>query len=76
MAEVYSAIHDKTQALQCLTRAYELHDSGLINLKIDPFFSALHSDARSPSCYERSGCRSDAPDIPILKQAKAEYAKL
>jgi hypothetical protein len=28
-----------------------------------------------PTCFAESACRSN-PDIPILKQAKAEYAKL
>jgi len=55
MAEVYSAMHDKAQALQCLTRAYELHDFGLINVKIDPFFSALHSDARFTELLRKIG---------------------
>jgi hypothetical protein len=45
----------------------------------DPFSTSIHQLVTQPGAYHPSpfSFRKDAdPDIPILKEAKAEYAKL
>jgi TolB-like protein/DNA-binding winged helix-turn-helix (wHTH) protein len=46
IAEVYAYRGDSDLAFQWLDRAYQQHDSGMRNLKIDPLLKALHQDAR------------------------------
>ena len=46
VAMIYSALGDKNQAMQWLSRAYEERDTVLTWVKLDPQFDSLRSDAR------------------------------
>jgi serine/threonine protein kinase/tetratricopeptide (TPR) repeat protein len=55
MAQLCAALHKKKQALSYLEAAYGQHNFGMIAVKIDPFFDALHSDARFIELLRRIG---------------------
>jgi serine/threonine-protein kinase len=46
VGEIYAYRGDSDLAFQWLNRAYQQHDSGLRNLKIDPLLNLLHKDPR------------------------------
>jgi eukaryotic-like serine/threonine-protein kinase len=53
IASIYLALHDKTQALQWLQRAYVQRDRWLVFSKVDPSLSPLHSDPRYQALLRR-----------------------
>ena len=55
IAVIYAGLGDKDQAFACLEKAYELRDSGLVFLKVDPLFDPLRSDPRFQSLLRRIG---------------------
>jgi len=46
IAEVYAYFGDGDKALDWLERAYQQHDAGLADLKVDPVFNNLHQNPR------------------------------
>lgn len=46
VAKVYAALGEKDRAFELLNQAYQERDQGLIAIKVDPEFDALHSDPR------------------------------
>ena len=46
IAQVYAWRGDKDRAFEWLERAYRQQDGGLLDIKIDPFVTSLHSDPR------------------------------
>jgi len=79
MAEIYTALGDFDQAFAWLEKAYGARYHGLVNdLKVGPLFDPLHSDPRFQDLLRRMNFPQQDParDILILKEAKAEYAKL
>ena len=85
-AKGYVLLGEKDQALAWLNKAAEAH-SGILFINIrTPTGTPSARTLALPTCCAGWVCRSDAfftpswkdadPDIPILKEAKAEYAKL
>jgi tetratricopeptide (TPR) repeat protein len=54
-AKIYALLGDKDRAFASLARAWEIRDSQLINLKVDPYIEALRSDARYAALVHRVG---------------------
>ena len=54
-ARIYAQVGDKNRAFVALSRAWEVRDSQLIDLKIDPFLDPLRSDPRYAALVERIG---------------------
>jgi tetratricopeptide (TPR) repeat protein len=52
-AEIYAALGDKERALAALNRGWEIRDSGLAWVKIDPFLDPLRSDRRFQAIVDR-----------------------
>jgi predicted Zn-dependent protease len=46
IADVYAYRNQYDEAFQWLERAYARHDSGLIQMKVDPLLKNLHKDPR------------------------------
>lgn len=46
LAMIYAGLGEKDQAFAALERAYQMRDTLLYNLKVDPYFDGLHSDPR------------------------------
>lgn len=55
MASVYGRLNDREQAITWLEKAYHDHDAYLANLKIDPQFDNMRSDARFIDLMRRVG---------------------
>src|SRR5262249_52449320 len=55
MADLYSLLDEKDEAFTWLEAAYKERSSKLTDLKIDPDFDNLHSDARFRRLAERIG---------------------
>jgi tetratricopeptide (TPR) repeat protein len=53
IAEIYAYRGDSELAFQWLNRAYQQHDSGMRNLKIDPLLKGLHQDPRYADLLKR-----------------------
>jgi hypothetical protein len=69
--------------LASLEKAYADRSMLLTFLEVDPEFDSLHSDPRFKDLVRRVGLpqlptpdKDADPDIPILKEGKAEYATL
>jgi len=55
MAVIYAGLGEKDQAFACLQKAYELRDSGIVFMKVDPLFDPLRSDPRFRDLLRRIG---------------------
>jgi eukaryotic-like serine/threonine-protein kinase len=55
IAKIYEGLGEKHQAFASLEKAYEERDSNIINLKVDPELSGLHSDPRFTNLLQRIG---------------------
>jgi tetratricopeptide (TPR) repeat protein len=84
-AVIYAGLGDKEEAFRLLEKGYQEHGTAMLYLAVDPFWYGLRSDPRYADLLHRIGLpqvsphalwKDADPDIPILKQAKAEYAKL
>ena len=53
LALVYAGLGEKDQAIAELERAYQMRNTDLINLKVDPFFDSLRSDPRFKVLLQR-----------------------
>jgi hypothetical protein len=51
--QVYSLLGNKTRAFEALDRAWEIRDSGLLWLKVDPALDALRNEPRFKALFER-----------------------
>jgi len=56
-AAIYAALGDKEKALSLLSRAFDEHNMWLMNLKVDPRWDSLQSDARFQNLLERVGLK-------------------
>jgi TolB-like protein/DNA-binding winged helix-turn-helix (wHTH) protein/Tfp pilus assembly protein PilF len=56
-AAIYARLGDKDPAFALLNRAYDQHNMWLMNLKVDPRFDNLRSDARFQSLLDRVGLK-------------------
>ena len=52
---VYAGLGDKDQAFACLEKAYQLQDSRLADLKVEPVLRSLHSDSRFAELVRKVG---------------------
>jgi serine/threonine protein kinase/tetratricopeptide (TPR) repeat protein len=52
---VYAGLRDKDQAFACLEKAYQLQDSRLADLKVEPVLRSLHSDSRFAELVRKVG---------------------
>ncbi len=55
MAEIYTGLGEKHQALEWLEKTYEERSTALIYLKVDPVFDSLRSDPRFADLLRRIG---------------------
>jgi hypothetical protein len=87
IASLYSDLEEKDQAFHWLDVAYQECDRNLLFLNTWCLLDPLRSDPRFAELVRKVGLPQQRkpfslstpgvdPDIPILKQAKAEYAKL
>lgn len=53
IAGVYAFRNQSDEAFKWLDRGYATHDSGLIDMKVDPFLKNLHSDPRYAAFLKR-----------------------
>ncbi len=60
LALIYEALGRKEKTFEWLDRAYEVHDSWMIYLRVDPRFAPLHSDPRFADLIKRVGLPSVA----------------
>jgi len=83
IAMIYVGLGDNDHAFAWLQKAFLERSWYLVLLRVDPRLDSLRSDPRFQELVSRVGLpqitanpHEDAdPDIPILKEAKAEYAK-
>jgi len=54
-ARIYAQLGDKNRAFAALDRAWEVRDSSLLNLKVDPYLDPLRNDPRYASLVKRLG---------------------
>lgn len=54
-ARTYAQLGDTDAAFEALNRAWEVRDSGLLDLKVDPYLDPLRSDRRYASLEKRLG---------------------
>lgn len=54
-ARIYAQLSDKNRAFAALDRAWEVRDSELLDLKVDPYLDPLRSDPRYASMLKRLG---------------------
>jgi hypothetical protein len=52
-AEIYAEFGDKERALAALDRGWEIRDSGLAWVKVDPYLDPLRSDRRFQAIVDR-----------------------
>ena len=84
IAQIYAVLEDKDHAISRLEQAFKERDGQLTYMKVDPVFDEIRSDPRFQDLVRRIGFpqlsgnphENADPDIPILKEAKAEYAKM
>lgn len=74
VAEDYARLGDKDKAISWLERCFN-EGVGMNFVKYDPPLIACTQTRATPTCCAGWGCLND-PDIPILKEVKAEYAQL
>ena len=55
IAVIYAGLGDKDQAFASLNKAYELRDSGIVFMKVDPLFDPLRDDPRFQCLLRRIG---------------------
>jgi adenylate cyclase len=55
IAVIYAGLEEKDQAFACLEKAYNLRDSGIVFMKVDPLFDPLRSDPRFQGLLRRIG---------------------
>ena len=55
IAVIYAGLGDKDQAFASLDKAYELRDSGIVFMKVDPLFDPLRDDPRFQTLLQRIG---------------------
>ncbi len=55
IAVIYAGLGDKDQAFACLDKAYELRDSRIVFIKVDPLFDPLRDDPRFKNLLRRIG---------------------
>ena len=55
LAEIHAFRGEKDPAFEWLNKAYELQDTGLRGVKVDPLLRDLHGDPRWPSFLEKMG---------------------
>jgi hypothetical protein len=55
IALVYAGLGRKQEAFKWLEEAYNVHDVGLVYLKIDPCLDPLRSDSRFDNLVRRVG---------------------
>jgi len=55
IATIYAGLGDKDQAFKLLEKAFEERDIWLMNLKVDPVLTGLHSDYRFRDLLQRIG---------------------
>ena len=55
LANLYTGLGDKDQAFAWLARAYQAHDFGLANLRVEAFFDPLRSDVRFKELLKKMG---------------------
>jgi len=61
MAFVYAGLEENDQAIACLERAYQLDDSRLADLKVEPVLRSLHSDPRFAALVRKIGLEPIPP---------------
>jgi tetratricopeptide (TPR) repeat protein len=78
IARAYVALGENEEALVWLQKGFEDYAGGMERLRVEPDFDPLRSDPRFRELLRRMNFLPWGADseIPILKQAKAEYAKL
>ena len=84
IAQIYAVLEDKDHAISRLEQAFKERDGQLTYMKVDPVFDEIRSDPRFQDLVRRIGFpqlsanphENADPDIPVLEEAKAEYAKL
>jgi serine/threonine-protein kinase len=54
-AQVYAQLGDKESAFAALSRAWDIRDSGLLNLKMDELLDPLRGDARYAALLDKVG---------------------
>ncbi len=54
-ARIYAQLGDKNRAFAALDRAWEVRDSSLLGLKVDPYLDPLRNDPRYASLVKRLG---------------------
>jgi DNA-binding winged helix-turn-helix (wHTH) protein/TolB-like protein/Tfp pilus assembly protein PilF len=55
VATIYAGLGEKDQAFKWLEKAFEERDIWLMNLRVDPLFKSIRSDARFTSLLQRIG---------------------
>ena len=55
LAQAYTGMNDKTQAIAWLDKAYAQHSNELTGLKVDPQFDALRGEPRFQDLLHRVG---------------------
>src|ERR1700730_5479789 len=55
VATIYAGLGEKDQAFKWLEKAFEERDIWFMNLRVDPLFKSIHSDARFTSLLKRIG---------------------
>ena len=55
IAVIEASLGEKNEAFAALEKAYQLRDSGIVFMKVDPLFDPLRSDARFPALLRRIG---------------------
>ena len=55
VAFVYAGLGEKDQAFACLEKAYQLQDSRLADLKVEPVLRSLHPDPRFAALVRKMG---------------------
>ena len=61
IALVYSVLGERQKAFAWLEKAYEQHDTQMINLKVDPQYDPLRSDPRFQDLLRRMNFPPDPP---------------
>jgi TolB-like protein len=56
-AQIYVVMGEKDLALQCLEHSFTRHEMSMVNLKMDPFFKALHGDPRFENLLLKIGLK-------------------
>ena len=46
IAKIYAGLAEEETALEWLERSFDLHEAGMVRLKVDPTLESLHSNPR------------------------------